>query len=987
MPKKLVNSRLKRTLIAAAVSAVSLSASAAGLGRITVLSGLGQPLRAEVEIAATPEELQSLTARLASADAFRQAGVDYSPAVSGLRMSVERRGNGAVVRVTSDRPINEPFVDMLVELNWSSGRLIREYTFLLDPPDTGAGRAAAVVASPESRGYARAAEADRRAAAPRAPRQAAAAPVAAGGRTYLVKPGDTLNRIALENRPDGVSVEQMLAALFQGNRSAFDADNVNRLQAGKILRIPDAEGVRQITGEAPRQQVVAHSSDFGRYRQKLAEQAAAATPKEAPARQSGGGKISAKVEDRAPAVAGSSDQLKVSKSEEGGRAGAAGGEKSVARLQALEEDLVSRDKALREANTRLAELEKSIKELQRLVELKSQGMAQMQAEAPGQAVAPAQPPAPAPVPPAVEPPAAATPAPAPEPEPPAPVKEPEPPIELKPAPAPEPKPVAQPAPAEVQPAAAPSEDTTLLLGGGGILALLLGWGAYKFYRSRNGQGAPTTTPALSEFGDGANSVFGAAGGQSVDTGSSSQIQTDFSQSGLSSIDTDEGVDPVAEADVYMAYGRDAQAEEILLDALKTDPGRTGVHLKLLEIYAQRKNLKQFETTATELYSLTGGNGQDWEKAAALGRKVDPDSPLYRIPAPGVAAGPSAMPAAVATVAKGAVDQGPRTIAATSMPETGFVSAGGGRRVSTEPDFMASEPAPFGNEDPLESPSQLKDTWALPGELNQYASLEDIDRAHDAQAAPAPSAPVLDFDLDLNAPSDDGTTARTVALGGGSPSASSGLDFDLGFDQHSPSSMGATLVAGEAMPQNLQATSARSQHVSDNFTLPDPNELDFEISSEFGERTVDSRDQTVDVDLTATLADDGLRERVDSATADLERTSFDSSLLDFDFELDEKAEPKAPPPRSSFATSTNLNAIDLELSKTIDTALEMPDAGPPTEPPLDMELQQEVATKLELARAYEEMGDKEGARELVEEVLREGAGRQLDEARSILARLS
>ena len=141
MPKKLVNSRLKRTLIAVAVSAVSLSASAAGLGRITVLSGLGQPLRAEVEIAATPEELQNLTAKLASAEAFRQAGVDYSPSVSGLRMAVERRGNGAVVRVSSDRPINEPFVDMLVELNWSSGRLIREYTFLLDPPDTGVGRA------------------------------------------------------------------------------------------------------------------------------------------------------------------------------------------------------------------------------------------------------------------------------------------------------------------------------------------------------------------------------------------------------------------------------------------------------------------------------------------------------------------------------------------------------------------------------------------------------------------------------------------------------------------------------------------------------------------------------------------------------------------------------------------------------------------------------------------------------------------------------
>ena len=151
MHKNLVNSRLKRTLLAAAISALSFSATAAGLGRITVLSGLGQPLRAEVEIAAAPEEIQNMTARLASADAFRQAGIDYSPSVSGLRMSVERRGSGAVVRVSSDRPINEPFVDMLVELNWSAGRLIREYTFLLDPPDTGTARAPVAVASPEMR--------------------------------------------------------------------------------------------------------------------------------------------------------------------------------------------------------------------------------------------------------------------------------------------------------------------------------------------------------------------------------------------------------------------------------------------------------------------------------------------------------------------------------------------------------------------------------------------------------------------------------------------------------------------------------------------------------------------------------------------------------------------------------------------------------------------------------------------------------------------
>ena len=80
--------------------------------------------------------------------------------------------------------------------------------------------------------------------------------------------------------------------------------------------------------------------------------------------------------------------------------------------------------------------------------------------------------------------------------------------------------------------------------------------------------------------------------------------------------------------MYMAYGRDAQAEEILLDALKTDPTRTAIHVKLLEIYAGRKNNKQFETLASDLYAQTGGVGGDWEKAAAMGLKLDPANPLY-----------------------------------------------------------------------------------------------------------------------------------------------------------------------------------------------------------------------------------------------------------------------------------------------------------------------------------------------------------------------
>jgi hypothetical protein len=111
----------------------------------------------------------------------------------------------------------------------------------------------------------------------------------------------------------------------------------------------------------------------------------------------------------------------------------------------------------------------------------------------------------------------------------------------------------------------------------------------------------------------------------------------------------------------------------------------------------------------------------------------------------------------------------------------------------------------------------------------------------------------------------------------------------------PRAAGATLVAGDALARRFEETSTRPQRVSEDFSLPDPSDLDFEISSEFGERQVSpGADATVDVDLTATLSDDALRLPLDTATVDLEKTSFDSSLLDFDFELDEKSDASPSP---------------------------------------------------------------------------------------------
>ena len=111
-------------------------ADAAGLGKLSVQSALGQPLKAEIELlSVNKDELPGITASLAGADAFRQARIDRIAALASLRFTIDQRGNGQpVIRVSSSVPIADPFLDLLIEVNWNSGRLLREYTILLDPP-------------------------------------------------------------------------------------------------------------------------------------------------------------------------------------------------------------------------------------------------------------------------------------------------------------------------------------------------------------------------------------------------------------------------------------------------------------------------------------------------------------------------------------------------------------------------------------------------------------------------------------------------------------------------------------------------------------------------------------------------------------------------------------------------------------------------------------------------------------------------------------
>ncbi len=994
---------IKASLIAVAITSLSSVSQAAGLGQINVMSGLGQPLKAEIQISASTQELQSLIARIASVDAFRQANIPYAASVASVRVSLDSRGPRPVLKLSSDKPINDPVVNLLIELDWASGRLAREYVFLLDPVDLEIARpkaaqaeAPAIVTAPRS--------APETAMPPRAERATTAPTATAADGSYTTQRGDTLRRIADANRPEGVTLDQALIALYRENPEAFSNKNINRLRAGAIMKVPSAEAMKSIDTAEARREVIAHSADFQSYRRSLAAAATKQSPvadAATPVDQGSTGRIVPRVEETQPATE-SKDQVQVSRSATGsGKKGGASANKDAEnRIRALEEDLVARDKALADAKSRVSELERNIEDLKKLAELKSQSMG----KAPQPATSDAAPPAPPPtvVPPTPDmqepkqtPPTAVEPPPAPSTESvtPPPTAEPPPPPE-PPAPPPRKKPVAPPPPPEPEPGFLDFLDAKMLGGIGGVLALLLGYFGYRSWQRRRASGAVNENSALiSEFPPESSGVFGSTGGQSVDTSSNSSIiHTDFSQSGLSAIDADEGVDPVAEADVYMAYGRDAQAEEILLDALKADPSRAAIHLKLLEVYAQRKNTKQFEAIASEFYARTGGAGADWEKAAAMGQKLDPENPLYggrkgqepdRTEAPKMEQGP--MTAGVGTVAAAMAAAAAKNDAPLS-PKSGLVEKDTSGTSLSDLNFTTSAPVVEA------SNSQLKDTWAMPGALpsdpGQYENVVQpvvVGTTTARSPSGGGDALSLDFDLDL----DDGSApepvksapppkpaAKPAALPIEEAAVRSSdlvLDLDIGDgDDETPEAVAPEPVPPPkpAMPKSgrgevvdssrgggggggtiaVMGSEGSPAGAADNgltFDLPDfATSKDAELD---------------DFDMSATVVDSdiGVGRPTNDMVIDLERSNLDGGLLDFGSDHDIDAAPISSSSRDRDA-SADIGEADGDSN--------------------------EVDTKLELARAYEEMGDTEGARELLDEVMREGSSKQQADARAMLDRL-
>ncbi|HUF82766.1 MAG TPA: FimV/HubP family polar landmark protein [Burkholderiales bacterium] len=716
-------SRISLAIIAAALwLAAPIAAQAAGLGRLTVLSPLGQPLNAEIEIVSLrPGEEDGLSARLASPEAFRQAGIEPNAALSGMRFTLERRNGRSFIRVTTPQPVNEPFLDLLVELQWNAGRLVREYTVLLDPPEY-KGPQAIAAAPPQTPAAPLAAPHAAPVAEPLAPveqskpapepepKPAASEPepaaAAAADATYEVKRGDTLGAIARQHLPPGITLNQMLIAMYRANPDAFIRENVNLVRAGRILSIPSGDSLGTVDFEEANRLVRAHHAEFNEYRARLA-----AAPVEADA-ASGARAVAGQREAKpeAPAPEASQDQLRLSKADPG-KPGAAGGR------AAQDDDSAARERALAEAQSRVADLEKNVADLQKLLELKNQQLAELERKA---GAKPAEAPRPEPV-----TPEAAAPAPIPQAAPPQ-VKK------VQPA-----KPKAAPPPAPPAPSLIDGlRDDPMVLGGlGAIVLLLLGYAIVSRRRKKAGQAG---------FQE---SAF-KAGGDAPDAQPQSQASVSRPVAGMGG----EEVDPLAEADVYMAYGRDAQAEEILKEALHKDARRIPVHAKLLEIYANRKDGRSFEETALKLKNLTGGAGPEWDNAAALGRSIDPGNGLY---------------------GGGATRSVPAAAAAAAAPALDF-DLGGGTANIRVPDISL--------DDKKEEPSASSVDFDLGADSPPEGDRQTSDFTPEGtlimdKSDPEKTVGGLDFDLDMGG--EDKAQAPVTAAPAAEPSG--GLDFDLNLD--------------------------------------------------------------------------------------------------------------------------------------------------------------------------------------------------------------
>jgi pilus assembly protein FimV len=1013
----------KRSSRAVALLLVVPSAAfALGLGDIRLLSPLDQPLKAQIELLdASPDALQNLQVHIASRDTFAQYGLSWPQFLSGVHLKTVRSADGReVVELTSDEPITDPVLTLLVEANWDRGHLIREYTVLLDPPTyvPHQSQAASEQVAPAATGTAQLGGAIQRsqsapsespapepAAAPAASENSTSATATPSGEaaphSLIVRRGQTLSGIA--HRMSGAALESAptrawMVALYRSNPGAFD-HNMNLLRSGAVLRIPGDAAVAAISPAAAAAEI---------HRQYAAWRSGA---HESANTESGPGRLRLVAPPGGAAASGSPS----------GAGSAAGDVKALqAQVQTLQSQLADEH---------------------RLLQLKDAQLASMQARLAGKGTAPSAPaegPPAAPAPEATQanpaaansaPSIAAAPTPTPPPAavPPPVVKAPGPNVAVPPRHAPQ---FAHHAPLPVKTAPKPSGSIIATLTSywwaiALVLVALLGYLAAKMLRSRRqsdlddslGRLAaaggpspytrlePTThdtvpmrglTPeqddsfVVEESGTHERPRIAAAAAPPVAKQVTSADQTISSETALN---LEQG-DPLAEADFHMAYGLYDQAADLIRIAIEREPERRDLKLKLLEVFFVWGNKEQFLHTARELAETRAEAAPgEWEKILIMGKQLAPEDPLFA----GGAAVSGAASAGVDLDLAG--DQGGADAALDFDVATGRTqqtqaldldigsALGEGETVSGSPgatdrnlaltDSHFAENATTGST--REMTASTREMAAATREMTREMTAtlpgrdEPTGEFGTVIEGPTIEQPALQMS---EHPSIKRKVESALKQSGGEQTAELAIDdlgLDLGaFEADQPGTDGVAENSPET-PTLVAGLDEHSRKVMEQASQRAPEPV---------EPTGTTNAWQIDEsELEAVLSQGGERGNGHDAAATSRLGALDAGSVDYELAAEQTESAHAANGAGidlDVGTATVPDAAFTATQKLSSDDLALPDLEPVT--------LSEVGTKLDLARAYMDMGDPEGARNILEEVMHEGSAAQRQEAERLMESL-
>jgi pilus assembly protein FimV len=1016
---------------------------ALGLGEIHLNSALNEPMNAEIDLlAATPDELSALRATLAGRETFTRYGIDKPPFLSSLTFKVGKGKDGRdVLLVRSADAIPEPFVTFLVEVNWARGRLMREYTVLLDPPVYTPGESAssaAAVAAPTTAAAPTPVAPPVRMATPVAPRaESGTAPTSSMGSATAngirVGKGDTLMKIARSLQAGAAGpadVDQTMIALYRANPGAFGG-NINVLHQGAVLRVPGADQIatlnqREAIGEVHRQMDAWRSGET-----------AAGAP---------GGHLRLVT----PSAGGSATGT--------GNANAANSNASAAETQALKD--------------RVRDLEGQLAESKRLIDIRNNELSALQRKLGAAATAPAATPPQA----ATPPPAVTAPVPAPErPAAPATAKPPE---AVNPAPAPPPPVKNKPAPAGswidwvAENWWAPVALLVVVLGGLGFAAMrrnkdqtsamsrLMEDTDVADLREPGAKlGAPrkgAESFVVEESGPHPMPDFSAATGRFGDTADLKSSEDTMSSE--SAVNLDQG-DPLAEADFHMAYGLYDQAADLVRIALEREPDRRDLRLKLLEIYFVWGNKDAFLQTAKSLEATRDrAPAGEWDKIVIMGKQICPDEPMFASSIGG-GRGAGALVDLNLEGGENRVDidlfgepEGERSTLDHQLGDAGdhtstTAESPGLHAVADHLDFTLDAPERGADESPTrEMPPRDEPTveselmnfndanlveapfWGAPSdsptaEAPALQSNELQDRLGSKLASTADQTAEVSIDdlgLDLDHLEQTGSASTNSALEvtdhpTDAPTMVAGLDersrrMMADAEKHSREStstehtglnerdrdltelereLEASFVAELDSGNDAIKTAVLGPESAPTVLMP--LEIDGSPTSRFKSNEFANLDDLDKVDMDSTSKLRGLN--ADSIDLDLDRLA--SALGSGDT----RDQPRAAEEVFStevFEVSEQSKAVDLDVGEAMfgtDSPTNKLQVQTNKLKPVDVAVQElepvtmsEVGTKLDLARAYMDMGDPEGARSILEEVVQEGSASQKQEASRLIESL-